>query len=51
MNAWMDQFSIDSAADDVQRHIQYLAGEKLKVDSVRDQIVSVLAEADSLLKK
>jgi uncharacterized UPF0160 family protein len=51
MNKWMEEFSIDSATDDVTRRLKYLSDEKLKVDSVRDEIVSVLSKADSLLKK
>jgi hypothetical protein len=51
MNAWMDQFSIDSAADNTDLRIKYLTGEKSKVDSVRDEMVAVLAQADSLRKR
>lgn len=51
MNAWMEGFSIDSATDDTNRRIQYLNDEKVKVDSVRQEILSVLAKADSLRSK
>jgi hypothetical protein len=51
MNTWMEEFSIDSATEDVGRRLKYLSGEKLKVDSVRDEILTVLSRADSLLKK
>jgi hypothetical protein len=51
MNAWMEEFSIDSASEDTDRRIKYLTGEKVKVDSVRDQILSVISKADSLRGK
>ena len=51
MNTWMDEFSIDSAQDDMERRLKYLTGEKFKVDDVRDEIMSALSRADSLLKK
>jgi hypothetical protein len=51
MNAWMEGFSIDSATDDTDRRIKYLGDEKVKVDSVRQEILSVLAKADSLRSK
>lgn len=51
MNKWMDDFSIDSAQDNVERRIEYLKSEKIKVDDVKEEIRKVLAKADSLLKK
>lgn len=51
MNTWMDEFSIDSAQDDMERRLKYLTDEKFKVDDVRDEIMSALSRADSLLKK
>lgn len=51
MNTWMEEFSIDSAQDDVQRRIAYLESEKAKVAVVRDEIYSVLSRADSVLRK
>ena len=51
MNTWMEQFSIDSAQDDVKRRIAYLESEKSKVSAVKDEILSALAKADSALIK
>lgn len=51
MNIWMQEFSIDSAQDNIERRLQYLNSEKSKVNKVRDEIFSVLSKADSLLKK
>jgi hypothetical protein len=51
MNTWMQEFSIDSAQDDVQRRIAYLESEKSKVSGVKDEIFSALSKADSALKK
>jgi hypothetical protein len=51
MNTWMHEFSIDSAQDNVERRLKYLADEKMKVETVRDEINKVIARADSLLAK
>jgi len=51
MNTWMQEFSIDSAQDDVKRRIAYLESEKSKVTAVKDEILSALSKADSALKK
>ena len=51
MNTWMEQFSIDSAQDDVKRRIAYLESEKSKVSAVKDEILSALKKADSALTK
>jgi len=51
MNAWMHEFSIDSAQDDTERRIRYLTDEKLKVSRVKDEILGAISEADSALKK
>jgi hypothetical protein len=49
MNRWMEEFQIDSAQDDTPKRIEYLQGEKVKVERVRDEIFSVLSRADSIL--
>lgn len=46
MNEWMGGFNLDSAAS-----INYLESELQKVTIVRDNILSSLSKADSLLKK
>lgn len=51
MNNWMHEFSIDSAENDPPRRMEYLASEKAKVTSVKDEIFAALAKADSALKK
>lgn len=51
MNKWMDEFSIDSAQDNTEKRMQYLSNEKLRVDSVRDEIFAALKSADTLLNK
>ena len=51
MNTWMEEFSIDSAQDNIERRIEYLEAERSKVTRVKEEILSVLAKADSALKK
>jgi hypothetical protein len=51
MNAWMEGFSIDSAKDNKNKRIAYLESEKIKVNSVKDEMLGAIAVADSLLKK
>lgn len=51
MNAWMQEFSIDTLQDDAKRRIAYLETEKSKVAAVKDEIFSVLSKADSALRK
>jgi hypothetical protein len=51
MDKWMTEFSLDSAKDNLEMRLKYLADEKLKVDKVKDAILNSLAKADSLLKK
>jgi hypothetical protein len=51
MEQWMDEFKIDSAENNLEQRIRYLADEKLRVGKVKDAILGSLAKADSLLKK
>jgi hypothetical protein len=51
MNEWMNQFSIDTLQDNTQRRIEYLSSEKVKASKVKDEVLSSLAKADSVLKK
>lgn len=51
MNQWMQDFDIDSAQENVERRIDYLKNEKIKVDDVKEKILETLKRADSLLKK
>ena len=50
MNDWMDHFNMDSAVNNAEERIRYLAGEKDKIGKVKEQILSSLSQADSLLK-
>ena len=51
MNTWMQEFSIDSAQDNIERRLEYLEAERTKVTRVKEEILSVLAKADSAMKK
>jgi hypothetical protein len=51
MDKWMEDFNMDSAKNDAALRAKYLEAEKEKVNRVREQMVSVLQQADSLLKK
>lgn len=51
MNKWMQEFSIDSAQDNIERRLQYLESEKAKVTRVKEEILSALSKADSAQKK
>jgi hypothetical protein len=51
MDLWMDGYNHDSATDNVEARIKYLTAEKIKVEKVRDAILSSLSRADSILKK
>jgi len=50
MDKWMTEFNMDSAKDNIEQRIKYLAEEKLKVTKVKESILDGLARADSLLK-
>ncbi|HEX4876037.1 MAG TPA: viral A-type inclusion protein [Chitinophagaceae bacterium] len=51
MDKWMTEFNMDSAKENLEQRVRYLADEKLKVNKVKDAILKSLAKADSLLKK
>jgi len=50
MDKWMEEFDMDSAKDDMQKRIEYLLDEKMKVGKVKEAILKSLSRADSLLK-
>ena len=50
MDKWMMEFNRDSALSNIQDRIKYLTEEKLKVDKVKDAVLTGLARADSILK-
>jgi hypothetical protein len=51
MNVWMEGFILDSAKEDLNRRVAYLESEKKKVEKVKNQVLGVIARADSLLRK
>lgn len=51
MNTWMEEFRVDSAKGDKEKRIQYLEGEKIKIQKVKESIVGSLKTADSLFGK
>ena len=48
MNNWMDTFKHDSAKENKEKRIQYLEGEKEKINKVKELILGSLARADSM---
>jgi hypothetical protein len=50
MDKWMTEYTEDSAAGDAGKHNKYLAEEKIKVDKMKEAILSSIQKADSLLK-
>jgi hypothetical protein len=50
MNKWMEEFEYDSAKDNLEKRIKYLADEKIKVGKVKEAVLGSLQKADSLLK-
>lgn len=50
MDKWMTEFNYDSAKDNIELRVKYLAEEKLKVNTVKEAILGSLSKADSLLK-
>lgn len=50
MEKWMDEFSMDSSVNNSEQRIKYLSGEKLKVSKVKENILTGLQKADSLIK-
>ena len=51
MDSWMQQFKLDSVADNKELRIKYLEGERDKVAAVKEHMFSALKQADSLLNK
>jgi hypothetical protein len=48
MDKWMNEFNMDSAVNDEALRIQYLSGEKIKINKVKDAVLNSLSSADSL---
>lgn len=51
MNKWMEEFNMDSSLDNVRERIKYLESEKIKIEKVKETMISSLKKADSLLNK
>jgi len=51
MNNWMEQFNLDSEANNSERRIKYLESEKTKILNVNDTMLNSLKDAESLLTK
>ena len=52
MDRWMTEFSLDSAQEGAsEKRISYLNAEKVKVTKVKEEILSVIAKADTMLSK
>ena len=50
MDTWMTEFNLDSGSTDQAIRVKYLTDEKMKVNKVKDAVLSGLAKADSLLQ-
>ena len=50
MDEWMQLFNPDSAVNNVEQRIKYMAGEKIKVSEIKESILSTLQKADSIVK-
>jgi len=50
MDKWMTEFNYDSARNNIEQRIKYLADEKLKVGKVKEEVLGSLQKAESLLK-
>ncbi len=50
MEIWMDTFNMDSAVNNMEQRLKYLRDEKLKISTVKENILRSLQRADSLIK-
>jgi hypothetical protein len=51
MEKWMDEFDYDSAKNNLEQRIKYLADEKLRVEKVKEAVLGSIEKADALLKE
>lgn len=51
MFTWMEEFNVDSAKSDKNKRLEYLESEKIKVQKVKENILTSLQRADSLFGK
>jgi hypothetical protein len=50
MEIWMDTFNMDSAVNNMEQRLKYLRDEKLKISTIKENILHSLQKADSLIK-
>jgi len=50
MEAWMNEFNMDSLKDNKENQVKYFESEKVKISKVTAEMISSLQKADSLLK-
>ncbi len=51
MEKWMTEFEMDSAKENAEQRLKYLTAEKMKVDKMKEAILTSLQKADSLFKE
>ena len=51
MNTWMEEFNLDSEANNSERRIKYLESEKTKILNVNDTMLNSIRNAESILTK
>ena len=51
MQKWMLEYVPDTFSNNAEQRIKYLSNEKIKIDKVKNVVLSSLQKADSLLKK
>ncbi|HET9826048.1 MAG TPA: hypothetical protein VFP87_11990 [Chitinophagaceae bacterium] len=51
MEKWMNEFNMDSEANNVGKRIKYLESERIKISHVKDAVINSLQGADSLVKR
>jgi len=51
MDHWMQGFETDSAGTTEESKLKYYTKEKEKVGAIKENMIAVLARADSVLKK
>jgi len=51
MNKWMEEFNMDSEANNSERRVKYLESEKAKILNVNGTMLNSIRDAESLLRK
>lgn len=50
MQKWMKEFDLKKATEESKERLEYLKNEKIKVDDMKESILSSLSKADSVLR-